>query len=244
MMTSTHDPEPSRSPRCDVTRRDELSLVDRDEMFALLASFFVGVNRAVFERDLAEKDWVVLLRDDAGRIDGFSTLMRMDIDNGTDDVTVFFSGDTVVARHRWGTYDLPRFWAKHVFSVAATLAPRESYWFLISSGYRTYRYLPVFFREFYPTVERPTPANVRSLIDRIARAKFNGSYDAVAGVVRLATPAPLRAGISDPEERLDRDPHVRFFVEANPNHAAGDELACLVRVSPENVTPAGRRMIR
>ena len=240
MMSSTHAPELSKSPRCDVTPREEISVADRDQMFALLESFFTGVDRAVFERDLAEKDWVVLLRDPHGRIDGFSTLMRMDVD----DVTVFFSGDTVVARHRWGTYDLPRFWAKHVFSVAATLAPRESYWFLISSGYRTYRYLPVFFREFYPSYDRPTPDGVRSLIDRIARAKFDGSYDAAAGVVRLATPAPLRAGISDPEERLDRDPHVRFFVEANPNHAAGDELACLVRVSPDNVTPAGRRMIR
>lgn len=240
MTSSTHVPDLSKSPRCEVTPREEISVADRDQMFALLEGFFTGVDRAVFERDLGEKDWVVLLRDEQGRVDGFSTLMRMDVD----DVTVFFSGDTVVARHRWGTYDLPRFWAKHVFSVAATLAPRESYWFLISSGYRTYRYLPVFFREFYPSYVRPTPAGVRSLIDRIARAKFDGSYDANAGVVRLATPAPLRAGISDPEERLDRDPHVRFFVEANPNHAAGDELACLVRVSPDNVTPAGQRMIR
>ena len=244
MTSSTHAPDPSKSPRCDVTPREEISVADRDQMFALLETFFTGVDRAVFERDLAEKDWVILLRDAEGRVDGFSTLMRLDINNGADDVTVFFSGDTVVARHRWGTYDLPRFWAKHVFSVAATLAPRESYWFLISSGYRTYRYLPVFFREFYPSYNRPTPNGVRSLIDRIARAKFDGSYDPVAGVVRLATPAPLRAGISDPEERLDRDPHVRFFVEANPNHAAGDELACLVRVSPDNVTPAGQRMIR
>ena len=239
MTNSTTAPATSSSPRCDVTRRDALTAADRGEMFALYASFF-DARRDVFERDLDEKDWVVLLRDEHGRVDGFSTLMRMDVD----DVTVFFSGDTVVARHRWGTYDLPRFWAKHVFSVAATLAPRDVYWFLISSGYRTYRYLPVFFRDFYPRVDRETPSHVKALIDRIARAKFNGSYDANAGVVRLATPAPLREGISDPEERLERDPNVRFFVERNPNHAAGDELACLVRVSPDNVTPAGQRMIR
>lgn len=239
MTDSTPAPAISRSPRCDVTPREALTAADRDEMFALLASFFTA-DRVVFERDLDEKDWVVLLRDEQGRVDGFSTLMRMEVD----DVTVFFSGDTVVARHRWGTYDLPRFWAKHVFAVAATLAPREVYWFLISSGYRTYRYLPVFFREFHPAFDRAMPAEVHSLIDRIARAKFDGSWDAAAGVVRLATPAPLRDGISDPEERIARDPHVRFFVERNPNHAAGDELACLVRVSPENVTPAGQRMIR
>jgi hypothetical protein len=239
MTHSTPAPDPSRSPRCDVTPRESLTARDRDEMFALLSTYFAA-RRDVFERDLAEKESVVLLRDEHGRVDGFSTLMRMEVG----DVTVFFSGDTVVARHRWGTYDLPRFWAKHVFSVAATLAPREVYWFLISSGYRTYRYLPVFFRDFYPRADRATPPEVQALIDRIARAKFDGSYDASAGIVRLATPAPLLGGISDPEERLDRDPHVRFFVERNPNHAAGDELACLVRVSPDNVTPAGRRMIR
>lgn len=239
MTNSMTAPDTSSSPRCEVTRRDSLTARDRDEMYALFSTFFAA-RRDVFERDLDEKDWVVLLRDEHGRVDGFSTLMRMD----AGDVSVFFSGDTVVARHRWGTYDLPRFWAKHVFAQAAMLAPRESYWFLISSGYRTYRYLPVFFRDFYPRVDRETPPHVKALIDRIARAKFNGSYDADAGVVRLATPAPLRAGISDPDERVERDPHVRFFVERNPNHAAGDELACLVRVSPDNVTPAGRRMIR
>lgn len=239
MTRSTNVPDISSSPRCEVLRRDALTAVDREEMFALYATFF-DARRAVFERDLDEKEWVVLLRDERGRVDGFSTLMRMDVG----DVTVFFSGDTVVARHRWGTYDLPRFWAKHVFAQAAMLAPREVYWFLISSGYRTYRYLPVFFRDFHPRLDRPTPPHVQALIDRIARAMFDGSYDASAGVVRLATPAPLREGISDPEERVARDPHVRFFVERNPNHAAGDELACLVRVSPDNVTPAGQRMIR
>jgi hypothetical protein len=239
MTDSTPAPPRSNSPRCEVLARGGLTPRDRDEMFALFATYY-SANREAFDHDLDEKEWIILLRDERGQVDGFSTLMHFDVD----DVTVFFSGDTVVARHRWGTYDLPRFWAKHVFAVAATLAPREVYWFLISSGYRTYRYLPVFFREFYPTHTRPTPAGVRSLINRIARAKFNGSYDAEAGVVRLATPAPLRAGISDPQERIEQDPHVRFFVERNPNHAGGDELACLVRVAPDNVTPAGQRMIR
>src|SRR6187549_821036 len=84
--SSMHAPAPSRSPRCDVTPRAELSARDRDEMFALYASYFAA-DRDVFERDLDEKHWVVLLRDDEGRVDGFSTLMRLDVG----EVTVFFS---------------------------------------------------------------------------------------------------------------------------------------------------------
>jgi hypothetical protein len=229
MSDSLQDLSPSTSARSSVISRAELSRRDRDAMFALYTAYFATGDRVTFERDLAEKEWVILLLDDDGGIAGFSTLMRMHIGGAT----VFFSGDTIVARHRWGSFDLPRLWAQHVFAHANA----DTYWFLISSGWRTYRYLPLFFREFYP---RDTA--MKPLLDRIAVSKFGESYDAGTGVIRLATPAPLREGVSDPGERMS-NPHVRFFVEANPGHANGDELACLVRVGVDNLTSAGLRMI-
>jgi hypothetical protein len=229
MTDSLHDLAPSTSAPSEVVLREDLTRRDRDAMFALYTRYFAASDRMTFERDLAEKDCVIVLRDDDGAIDGFSTLLRMYVG----DATIFFSGDTIVARHRWGTYDLPRLWARHVFSVAGD----NAYWFLISSGFRTYRYLPLFFRDFYPR-----NAAMKPLLDAIAAAKFGEAYDARTGVIRLATPAPLREGISDPELRMN-NPHVRFFVEANPGHADGDELACLVRIDPSNLTSAGLRMI-
>jgi hypothetical protein len=229
MTDSLHGLAPSTSARSDVALREDLTRRDRDEMFALYTRYFATSNRMTFERDLAEKQWVILLRDDDGAIDGFSTLMQMHVGGAT----VFYSGDTIVARHRWGTFDLPRLWGRHVFSVAR----ENAYWFLISSGFRTYRYLPLFFRDFYPR-----DAAMKPLLDTIAAAKFGDAYDPRTGVIRLATPAPLREGISDPELRMN-NPHVRFFVEANPGHADGDELACLVRIDPGNLTSAGLRMI-
>jgi hypothetical protein len=83
---------------------------------------------------------------------------------------------------------------------------------------------------------------MKPLLDRVAAAKFGSAYDPRTGVIRLATPAPLREGVSDPGLRMN-NPHVRFFVEANPGHAEGDELACLVRIDVDNLTPAGLRMI-
>jgi hypothetical protein len=229
MIDSSSGLAPSTSARSSVVRRTELTRRDRDAMFALYTVYFATSDRLAFERDLAEKEWVILLCDDDGAIDGFSTLMRLH----AGDATVFFSGDTIVARHRWGTFDLPRLWAQHVFAHADA----ETYWFLISSGWRTYRFLPLFFREFYPR-----DVGMKPLLDRVAAAKFGEAYDARTGVVRLATPAPLREGVSDPAARM-HDPHVRFFVEANPGHAEGEELACLVRVGVDNLTPAGLRMI-
>lgn len=229
MSDSLHDLAPSTSARSSVVRRAALTRRDRDAMFALYTAYFETTDRVTFERDLAEKEWVILLCDDDGVIDGFSTLMRL----RAGEATVFFSGDTIVARHRWGTLDLPRLWARHVFAHADA----HTYWFLISSGWRTYRFLPLFFRDFYPR-----DSSMKPLLDTIAAAKFGDAYDARTGVVRLATPAPLRDGVSDPDARMS-NPHVRFFVEANPGHANGDELACLVRVAVDNLTPAGLRMI-
>lgn len=229
MTDFLHDLDSSTSPRSDVIRRADLTRADRDAMFALFTQYFATADRIAFERDLAEKEWVVLLCDDDGAIEGFSTLMLMSVG----DATIFFSGDTIVAKHRWGSFDLPRIWSRHVFAEADA----NTFWFLISSGYRTYRFLPLFFRDFFPR----NPA-MKPLLDRVAAAKFGDAYDPRTGVVRLATPAPLREGISDPELRMN-NPHVRFFVEANPGHAQGDELACLVHIDVGNLTPAGLRMI-
>src|ERR1044071_4352236 len=44
--------------------RSALTPEQRDEMFALLDLHFDGVSRAQFERDLAEKNWVIELRHD------------------------------------------------------------------------------------------------------------------------------------------------------------------------------------
>jgi hypothetical protein len=230
-FTSDSSPAPARStsPRSDVVARPELTRRDRDAMFALYTTYFATSDRVAFERDLSEKEWVVLLRDEHGAIDGFSTLARFTIG----EATIFYSGDTIVARHRWGTFDLPRTWSRYVFEHAGP----NVYWFLISSGFRTYRYLPLFFRNFYPR-----NAELKPLLDAIAIAKFRDAYDPSSGVIKLATPAPLREGISDPELRLT-NPHVRFFIEANPGHADGDELACLVPIDVANLTSAGLRMI-
>jgi hypothetical protein len=162
-------------------------------------------------------------------------------------VVAFFSGDTVVERAYWGGTELPRRFARHVFALADAerrAAPGAAvYWFLICSGYKTYRFLPVFFREFFPTHRRPTPASARRILDTLATHKFRAAYDAPAGVVR-PRPAPrLRPGVAEVGPELLRNPDVAFFVAANPGYAAGDELACLAELRPENLTRAGRRML-
>lgn len=238
------DLAPAARLRGEVRRVDALSSRDTDAMYALMRDYFDGVSRQVFARDLAEKEWAVLLTEEGvERIRGFSTMMRFDATVDDEPIAAIFSGDTIVDRDCWGETLLPRLWSQHAFRVAASIRDRRTYWFLICSGYKTYRFLPVFFREFYPNHARATPARERRILDALAHARYPREYDAEAGVVRLATPAPLRAGVADVTEGRLRDPHVAFFARTNSSHERGDELACLTELVPSNLTPAGRRMV-
>ena len=138
-----------------VTSPEALSPTQRDRMYSLLAHYFADVTRPHFEHDLAEKEWVILLTDTVSeQIQGFSTLMRLEVTVDGQPVVAFFSGDTIIHQDYWGETALPRLWGRHVFGLAETVRQARVYWFLISSGYKTYRFLPVFFREFFPTYQR------------------------------------------------------------------------------------------
>jgi hypothetical protein len=219
-----------------------LTAADHAAMVRLMAQCYQNVTEQAFHADLAEKESVILLRDPQGQIQGFSTLMRLRMTLEDTTITAFFSGDTIIAPDFWGETILPRLWSRHVFGLAATLE-EESYWFLISSGYKTYRFMPVFFRDFYPTYREPTPPRQQAILDRLATQKYGAGYDAARGIVRLDHATPLRAAVADVESRRLHDPHVAFFVAHNPGWTQGEELACLTRIDRANLTAAGRRML-
>jgi hypothetical protein len=220
---------------------------ERDQMYSLLAAYFSGTRRGQFDADLAEKEAVILLRDSGGQIQGFSTFMRIAARIDGRDLVAFYSGDTIVAREYWGETMLSQLWSRTVLAEADRIvAERPStrvYWFLICSGYKTWRFLPVFFREYYPNPSTPTPPGVKRILDTLGRRKFGDQYLADSGIVRFRRATPLRRGIADVTEQRLRDPRVAFFSSMNPGHANGDELACLTEISRSNLTPAGERMV-
>lgn len=214
----------------------------RASLYALLEETFCGTSRRGFERDLDEKDWVLVLEDRAsGRPVGFSTQKRLAASVDGEPMVGIFSGDTVVQRGFWGETALARAWARLAFDVAAEARPWRAYWFLICSGYKTYRFLPVFFRVFHPRRDEPMPADTRRILETFALARYPSHYDTATGIVRLSNPAPLRAGIADLSPRRLADPDVAFFARVNPGHVIGDELACLAEIALDNLTPAARR---
>lgn len=223
-----------------VVSRASLAAARRASMFDLLGEYFGGLSVGQFGNDLDEKDWVILLTErDTGKLAGFTTLMRFTCPSAPACVALF-SGDTIVSRAAWNETVLARAWARLAFAVAAREAGVPVYWFLICSGFRTYRFLPVFFREFHPRFDETAPPGIRQLSECLAQAKFGDQYDPRTGVVKPARPAVLRPELAGCAPRSD--PHVSYFLSVNPGHSAGHELVCLARLSPGNLTAAGRRM--
>jgi len=222
--------------------RAELSSTNKARMFALLCEHFEGVAPEQFARDLAEKHLALLLeRGDA--LVGFSTLQAYTTSFEGETINVIYSGDTIVAPEGWGTTALPRAWVAGVESLRAKLPPARCFWLLLTSGFRTYRFLPVFWREFFPRFDTEMPQTTRRMLNQLAAERFGNQFDPESGVVCFPNPQRLKKGLAQISGGRADDPHVSFFVAQNSGHANGDELVTLTELCPENLTAAGRRMM-
>jgi hypothetical protein len=214
-------------------------------LFELFARHYEHVTWPRFQADLAEKDCVIVLRDaDTGEVRGFSTQKVIPAVVQGRRLRALFSGDTIIDPACWGDQELIRGWCR--FAGAVRAADRESplYWFLISKGYRTYLYLPLFFTRYYPNPTDPPPPFEQDVIDTLATQKFGDCYRRASGTLefpeRVGNLTPALAAVPPARQR---DPRVRFFLERNPDHALGTELVCLAEISPGNMRSiAGRAL--
>ena len=225
-----------------LTRVVDLEPPCRAKMLALFRRHFRGVSLDDFERDLQAKDYVLLLFDDIGELAGFTSFAHETVVHAGVTRGVIYSGDTLMSPTAWGSSVLMPAWIRSVHEVHAAHSRGPLWWLLLTSGYRTYRFLPVLFEEFWPCHSKSTPAGQRTLLETLARHRYGADFDSETGLVRFARPQRLRGELSGvPSARL-HCPHVRFFERSNPGHSAGDELVCITDLSRENLTPAGRRM--
>ena len=214
----------------------ELSPVERVSMRSLMGRHFKNLDPRQFERDLAAKPWTILLRDGGGDLAGFSTLDTMSATHAGRSVRAVYSGDTIIDSRCRMTTALPRAFLR--FLARHTGVGRDAtdwYWFYVCKGYRTYRFLPVFYHTFYPHPAAATPEFEQRVMDQLAQARFGDAYDSTAGIVRVPGDYALREGVGDlPAERL-ADPFIRYFAERNPGWTSGDELVCLASLNRGNL---------
>ncbi|MCP4876599.1 MAG: hypothetical protein GY896_14160 [Gammaproteobacteria bacterium] len=211
-------------------------------MFALLNGNFLGVSRDVFEADLQAKNRVILFRENELLL-GFSTFLYYITRYQGKNLGIVYSGDTIIAPDAWGSFHLPRTWIREVRRIGATHDIDRQYWLLIVSGFRTYRFLPIFWKSFFPRYDQPTPGHMQKLLEHLATERFGDCFEASTGTVNFPQPQVLRNSLSIVPASRVNNPHIEFFERANPGWKRGDELVCLTEISDTNLTSAGKRMV-
>lgn len=203
---------------------------ERNEMFALMTAHYHGVTRATFDADLRRKNEVILLHDDQEKIRGFTTYAWNpcgEMEAGD----VIFSGDTIIDKECWGTQELVKGFCRRA-GERQRYSGRRLYWFLISKGHRTYRYLPIFAQRFHPHPEREEPI-LEKLAGEIAERMFGDAWKPKEGVIRFDQSAGhLKDELAGSP---DKNAWVRYFLEKNPGYAHGEELVCITEMSVENL---------
>jgi len=141
-------------------------------MYELYDRYYDATSRPLFEADLGNKDYVVMLRETSGALAGFSTLAVLEAEIAGRRLRAIYSGDTIIDHAHWGTQALAFTWIRFAGSIKAMEPDLPLYWFLIVKGHRTYRYLSAFSIRFYPHWQAPTPDAAREIMDALARQRF------------------------------------------------------------------------
>lgn len=215
---------------------DKLSKSDKYSMFDLMNIYYDNINRKQFEADLSEKNWIVVLYDGDNLIKGFSTIMLIDMVVQGKKIKIVFSGDTILDRDYWGNSELAVAWGKFVFSIPEKFPDTPIYWLLISKGYKTYMFLPIYFNEFYPRYNSDTPDFEQEIMKSFAKFKYPERYDENTGLIYAnGINDMLKMGIADVTKENLQDPNVEYFVQKNNGYLNGDELVCISKVSMNNL---------
>jgi hypothetical protein len=223
----------------------ELSETDKNNMLLLHRQYFDNVFEDIFMRDLSEKNWIILMRDSEGQIYGFSTMQLIWLKLETTDILFLFSGDTIINEKIRNSPGLAAAFFHFAYKLIENYSGIPIYWFLISKGYRTYRYLPLYFNEYYPVHNKAVPQNYQRLLDAIAFFKFGSQYIPESHLIRFKTEKdrlkPEHATISG--GRL-KNPVIKFFLDKNPFFYEGEELTCITAINHNNFNSLVERTMK
>ena len=216
--------------------RRALSSDDVRRLHVLMKTCYDHVSYELFIEDLTRKDWVLLLRDSFGIIQGFSTLALNPCGFGGGDYDILYSGDTVLHPEHWGGQALVR----GFFNAAGKiLAKRQKrlYWYLLSKGHRTYMYLPLFFKRYFPAADPSRHwAEGGKLAELFSTRLFPDSWQPSCGVIHFnENHGQVNAALAKDTRRRTHHPQVDFFLRNNPGFDEGDELVCLAELAPGNL---------
>ena len=227
-----------------IIRVTELNTSEKHALLKLHQHYYENVKSSVFYKDLEQKDFLIVIYNDREQISGFSTIQLIWLEIDDLQHLFLFSGDTVVKEEVRNSPVLAGGFAYFLHYLIKTYPENPKHWFLITKGYRTYRFLPVYFKEFYPTYNRPFSLMHRKILDAIAMYKFGNQYNPEDQIIRYYEEKDhLKPEFAEIPGGKLKNPDVAFFYLKNPGFIHGNEFACIADISESNLKPLVGRIL-
>ena len=217
----------------EIKNADSLQPFEVERMYAIFSKYYLNHTKEQFTRDLFEKDQVILLKDKKVKtIQGFSTLLKIDLTSQGHNAIGIYSGDTVLEKEYWGSKALGVAFLKYLWTEKIKSPFRPVYWFLISKGYKTYLLMANNFKTYYPRLEHPTPNFYKNIMNSFYSMRFHCYYKPEQGIIEFdSTTCCLQEKVAEITEELFKNKKIQFFSKKNPNWNKGDELACIAEMT-------------
>lgn len=206
-------------------------------MYDIFSRYYDNVSLDMFTRDMSQKTGLFLLWDrDTGKIVGFSTLTRTDLNVGGRKVKGVFSGDTVLEKEYWGTRALAFLFYIRMVKERLKNPFRPVFWLLISKGYKTYLLLANNFSRYYPDPDGQF-GWMENYVQTYCRTLFPESFCSQRKLLDFGEDyTRLKGDVTPITEDMRRNhPKIRFFEQRNPTWQRGTELPCIGLVGYRDV---------
>lgn len=214
-----------------------------ETMAVLYLSNYEGSSKNLFLNDLLNKDEVILLLSN-GELVGFTTLKIYGYEWNGAPIRLVYSGDTIVHPQHWGQQELAFSWIARIGQIKKQMPEIPLYWFLLVKGHRTFKYLPIFGKSFFPhwSIDR---ADLKPLADQLASEKFGTEYNQRTGVVEFTqSRGHLKDKIAEATQAELTKPATQFFFHRNPGYRKGHELVCICELELHNMKPLTARIFQ
>ena len=218
-----------------------MSGVELDALWSVYSSFF-ETERSAFEEALRRADEVLRYHDAAdGRLCGMGLLSTYAPSHGARPFRVLSTSAVCLEPAYRGLNGVHRAGLFRLFLERLRHPLSDVYWYFDTFSYKSYLLLSRNLAEYWPRRDRPTPAWERGVIDLLARRQGGEAWNQATGTIGPRG-RRLRPGIAELPE--NPDPDIRFFLERNPGHAAGERLPCLCPLNARNAAAIAWRAIR
>ena len=204
-------------------------------MYNLMCDNYDNMSEIQFREDLQSKDYVGLLLNEVHEIFGFTTIKVNPV--LIEGVNSIFSGDTIIDKNYWGKNDLVSGWVKATGQISSLDTTKPWVWFLISKGHRTYMFLPIYFNDYYPSIDQDKGKELEPIIKSIAKKKYKDTWFDEEGVLRFEKELGNMNNELCNDTFNSNNKYAKFFLNKNPRFFKGEELVCGTWLNEDNLHP-------